>query len=328
MLTKKVQVSPQPIDHANQIRVDEGVERFQHPETVGTLAIRGGVKEISGNAADDLNLKLISMLKMFEPIEFYEIRQISDPKAPSKVRILSSVVIIAIMLALFIYVALTSSNSFAFETDLYRTVTDDIASQWDSCVPITTLGSTYTPFVMTFADDCFKRLQINAYKVFFPSVKECVSKLAPNMKLFCRTFERNGWMIQKMTGMTLFTKNVSVGFDSYSYDGNFIVPKSLKYPLTVAVPNCTENFLHLVFDYLEPTTYQWETECFEAIPKLCSAIYASSNPYKCTKKVKTGIVDALSNAYAFTTLIFSVGAVVVASFFSFLFRSQQKAIEK
>lgn len=316
-----------------QILPSSSVPVGQIPPSQGEITDGNGMPTYNVNTgpvtvtAGSTHLDLFSMLKVFEPMEFYEVRQKSYPKAPSTVRFLFSSTIIVLMVALFIYVAITSSSSYRVETDLYRTIPDEVVKQWDSCIPITTLGSSYTPFTMTFADDCYKRLQVNAYKVFFASTAECINTLAPKMDEFCHSFDRNGWMIQKMVGMTLFTKNVSVGFDSYSCNGNFIVPEHLMFPLPIAIPNCTENFLHLNFDYDEPTALQWENECMGILPNLCDSIFASSNPYKCSRKVRTGLVYALSDAYAFTTLVFSIGVVVTASCFSIFYRTQLKSLD-
>jgi hypothetical protein len=266
---------------------------------------------------------------MVEPVEFYKIRANAKARAPATVRKFASVIFVLAAIGMFIYIVVTTLYASTTETDVFRTLTTDTLSQWETCSPITTLGNTYTPLPMTFVDDCYKRVRYNVYNTWFPNVQTCLDTLLPSEPLFCSPINdlsdgSGGWLRPKMALMDLYLTNISQGFNSYSCDGQYIVNNTVQYPRTL-ISQCERNFIQLDFDYSmlldSPTSTPWLDDCHTYLPQLCESIYASSNPYKCTRKHYASIIDALSNGYGVSSLLLAMTIVAVSSSFSVIFTS-------
>jgi len=131
-----------------------------------------------------------------------------------------------------------------------------------------------------------------------------------------------------MLNMDLFLTNISRGFQSFSCNGDFIVPNHQKFPLRETI-NCSSNFIHMNFDYsmILETGEPWFSDCRTYLPLLCDSIYQSSNPYKCTRKVRVGLLTALSNGYAFASLALTLAIAATSSLFSVAFVNSQNKVE-
>ena len=126
---------------------------------------------------------LYAIFRMVEPVEFYAIR--SKPKAPSLIRIVVSVTLLLSFIGLFIYSVVDTLNSFVSETDIFRNIDDSIKSDWDSCTPITTLGSNYSRYPIVLVDDCYKRVTFNVYKAWYPNYQTCIDDMSIGQSKFC-----------------------------------------------------------------------------------------------------------------------------------------------
>ena len=138
-----------------------------------------------------------------------------------------------------------------------------------------------------------------------------------------------GWMRTRMPNMLLFPGPDSRAFDSYMCNGNTSYPESDMFPLS-KVPFCPKNYIHLSLDYVNESIFEhqiWNIDCNQGISALCHAIFASSNPYKCTRQRHQSAMDALSNGYAFSTLLLTLVVLIVSSVFSCIF-AHHEDVEK
>jgi hypothetical protein len=103
---------------------------------------------------------LDSIWSMAEPTEFYKVRDEAVPRAPASLIVYMSLLIFMGATALFIYLAIAGSKSFTIETDIFQSAQLN-PSEWDSCVPTTTLGTIWSFQTLSFQDDCIKRLHFN-----------------------------------------------------------------------------------------------------------------------------------------------------------------------
>lgn len=133
----------------------------------------------------------------FEPNEFYSVRKSSFPKAPSLVRNIATFIVLSSSVIVFIYAVVTTSYQSSEETDIFRSLSQTNTSTWDHCSPITTLGSTYSPYIFTFLDDCTKRFRVHAYKSWYENPTQCAEHLEPSQEKLCKVFDHHPRMTQK-----------------------------------------------------------------------------------------------------------------------------------
>jgi hypothetical protein len=181
------------------------------------------------NESSESVLKLIqNSLHLLEPVEFYAIRSKAVPKAPSTIRYVISLLFCLLTVAVFVIAVLDSLNTKTLESDIFRSVTPELISKWDQCVPITTLGSTFSPFKFTFVDDCYKRIDVDVYNTWYLNFDVCHQHLLAVKDKLCSTTKKDqqgawnhtsGWMRPRMSNMLLFQGPFARGYDSYFCDG-------------------------------------------------------------------------------------------------------------
>lgn len=267
---------------------------------------------------------------MVEPLEFYSVRTKAKPKAPSVCRLLTAFALLFTGIALFITVLVQSLYAYSVETDIFQ-IKELHKDQWDSCVPTTTLGSNWAPSTLTFLDDCNSFLKFKLSNVWYPDVDTCIAQLnaTSHTTPFCQLAGEetiphvNGTMCRN--NMPFYPSGE--GFVSYSCNGIPITNCTL-----AKASNCDGNFVKLEFDY----SMKWMKappgpqlhDCHSNIVPLCQAIFASGNPYKCTRKKYTTVLASIANAYSFSTLIFSLAVAFFSISFSIVFsRMELKEID-
>jgi len=279
---------------------------------------------------------------MAEPTEFYKIRDEAVPRAPPTLIGFSSLFILVGSFILFVYLSVTGSQSFIIETDIFQSAELN-TEQWDQCVPTTTLGTIWSFQTLSFQDDCVKRLHFNVQSMYFPDVDTCVKTLAaplhtngicsPDLTLV------GGTSSGDMCANTMPFYDVSKypmreGFLSYSCNGvpmncttgGIYAASATRGDGTTSL--CPHNFMKLEFDYSMPAMAaanmptEWQTDCINLMKPLCKAIYASGNPYKCTRKKFQTVWDAVASAFAFTTLAREAFVICLTVCFSLFFASQ------
>jgi hypothetical protein len=258
---------------------------------------------------------------LVEPLEFYSVRTKAKPKAPSVCRLITAFALLFTGVGLFIFVLVESLNSYSIETDIFQ-IKELNLEEWDTCVPTTTLGSNWAPSTLTFLDDCNSFLKFKLSNVWYPDIQTCIQELntTTHTSSFCELAGEeinpaiNGTMCRN--AMPFFPQGE--GFVSYSCNGIPITNCTMASP-----KNCDGNFVKLEFDYAmkwmkAPPGPQYQ-HCLSNIVPLCKAIFASGNPYKCTRKKYSTILSSIANAYSFSTLIFSIAVAFFSVSFSILF---------
>lgn len=250
-----------------------------------------------------------SIVNMVEPMEFYTVRQKAAPKAPSHIRIGVAFLLFAASIAIFALIVSNSLQTFTTETDIFRKLPD--LNDWDNCEPITTLGSNWTPFTLYVKDDTnFKQIRYYLHNMWFHNTTSCQDTLGPSWKKFC-TLEIDGGSMFNSTG----TK------PQHSYASAMCGGKNLDWESRGAAADCHSNYIEIWIKYWVPTTGNYFEDCGadKGYVGMCSAIVDSTNPYKCTRKTFTSLVDSLSNGYAFATLAFSIAVIAVTVVFPIFF---------
>jgi hypothetical protein len=177
--------------------------------------------------------------------------------------------------------------------------------------------------------------------MYFPDIDSCIKTLAvpahtnglcsPDLTIMGTS--AGNMCINSMPFYDVTTYPMREGFLSYSCNG---VPMNCTTGTLFSAsstqgdgttPLCAQNFLKLEFDYSMPampmpTPTEWQADCVKLMKPLCRAIYASGNPYKCTRQRYQSGWDAVASAYAFTTLAREVFVLVITIFFSIFFASQ------
>jgi hypothetical protein len=252
---------------------------------------------------------------MVEPIEFYTIRQKASPKAPSIVRITLAFLFLFGSIIIFSIVVNNSSKEYSVETDIFRKLPN--LNEWDNCEPITTLGSNWTPFALYVVDDTsFKQIRYYLHNMWFANKTSCENTMGPSWKKYC-TLEANGGALHKLN-------TVPDTYEAIMCDGN-----NLNWANRGTAAGCIQNRIELYIKYWNPQSGDYYKDCYgtddhPGFIDMCSAIFDSTNPYKCVRKKYTTIVDALSNGYAFATLAFTVAVIMITTLFPFCFQERQE----
>jgi len=324
-------------DDALPLKNDQAVVT---PQSVSSK-IAAGVEAAIGRTSIIGHSTLDSIWSMTESVEFYKIRDEAVPRAPSPVIIATSLLILVGSLILFIYLAVEGTKTFTIETDIFQSAQLKPA-EWDSCVPTTTLGTIWSFQTLSFQDDCYKRLHFNLQNMYFPDIATCIKTLATpehtNGLCSADTSLSGGTLSGGMCKNTMPFYDVATypsrkGVLAYSCNG---VPMNCTQGTLFAAsatqgdgatPLCPSNFLKLEFDYSMPAMpmpvpSEWKSDCLSLMTPLCRAIYASGNPYKCTRNKYQSGWDAVASAYAFTTLARELFVIAVTITFSLLFASQ------
>ena len=148
--------------------------------------------------------------------------------------------------------------------------------------------------------------------MWFKNTTSCQDTLGSNWKNFC-TLE--------VDGGNLFN---STGIYHRSYASAMCNGKNLNWSNRGTAADCIGNHIEIMIKYWVPTTENYYADCYGTDKKpgymdMCSAIFDSTNPYKCTRKTHTSVVDSLSNGYAFATLAFTMAVITVTSIFPIFF---------
>lgn len=253
-----------------------------------------------------------SIVTMVEPIEFYTIRQKASPKAPSRVRICTSFLFLFASIIVFALVINQSLSTYTVETDIFRKLPS--LDEWDNCDPITTLGSNWTPYSLYAIDDTnFKQIRYYLRNMWFHNTTSCQSTLGPSWKNFC-SLQSDGGVLFK------FNNVVQDTYGSAMCNGVNLIWQNRGKP-----SDCSENYIEIWIKYWNPTSGDYYNDCYgtntdPGYINMCQAIFDSTNPYKCTRKIYTSIVDSLSNGYAFATLAFTVAVICITTLFPLLFK--------
>jgi len=152
--------------------------------------------------------------------------------------------------------------------------------------------------------------------MWFKNTTSCQDTLGTNWKKFC-TLEIDGGNMFNSTG---------VG-PQHSYASAMCNGKNLNWKTRGTAADCVGNHIEIYIKYWVPTTGNYYSDCYGTDKKpgfidMCSAILDSTNPYKCTRKTYTTLVDSLSNAYAFATLAFTIAVIIVTAVFPIFFRER------
>ena len=162
--------------------------------------------------------------------------------------------------------------------------------------------------------------------MWFKNTTSCQDTLGSNWKKFC-TLEVDGGNMFNSTGVGLVGNMPHLSYASAMCDG-----KNLNWSTRGTAADCIGNHIEIFIKYwVPPTTGNYYTDCYGTDKRpgyidMCSAIFDSTNPYKCTRKTYTSVVDSLSNGYAFATLAFTMAVITVTSIFPIFFR-ESHAIE-
>lgn len=265
------------------------------------------------------------MLSMVEPVEFYTIRARAAPKAPSHVRIIVSMLFLFGSIIAFALVVNEHLKGFTVETDIFRKV--PISNEWDQCEPITTLGSNWTPFYLFVVDDeTSKQIRFNLHNYWFQNRTVCEETIGPTWKAFC-TLEPNGFF------HVIDKPSTTATADPHKYGVVSCNGKNLDWNNQGTAADCEKNHMELLIKYygthrLSEDPYK---DCYGKDDRplyfdMCSAIFDSTNPYKCLKKKYNTLIGSLSEGYAFATFIFSTAVVLVTTVFPMIFRELQEVV--
>ena len=156
--------------------------------------------------------------------------------------------------------------------------------------------------------------------MWFQNTTSCRDTLGPNWKKFC-TLEVNGGNLFNITGAK----------PQHSYASAMCDGANLNWNTRGTAADCIRNHIEIWIKYNVPTTGNYYADCYGTDQKpgyvdMCSAIVDSTNPYKCTIKIHTSLVDSLSNGYAFATLAFTIAVIIATTIFPIFFR-ERDAVE-
>ena len=230
------------------------------------------------------------------------------------VRITIAILFLLGSIVIFAIVVNESLNGFSVETDIFRKLPN--LNEWDECEPITTLGSNWTPFALYVIDDTnFKQIRFYLHNMWFKNRTVCEETLGSSWKLYC-TLESNGGYLHEISS--------SDTYGVVSCNG-----KNLDWINRKTAADCEKNHMELWIKYNNPNTGDPFKDCYgnddhPGYIDMCSAIFDSTNPFKCVRKRYNTVIDSLSNGYAFATLAFTCAVVFITTIFPIFFQERDE----